>query len=165
MNQELSIRPARLSIQNGKKAPLPFSDPEYDRRLSRLRSLMDQSDVGAMLLTSMHNVAYYSGFLYCSFGRPYACVVTQDRCVTISANIDYGQPQRRSVGENIVYTDWQQNNFWRAVRETCGSRVRVGIEADHMTLSTRSTLSDFLPETEMVDLHGQVMRLRMVKSE
>ncbi|MDC0435178.1 hypothetical protein OAM69_06005, partial [bacterium] len=36
---------------------------------------MVENDVSATVLTSMHNVAYYSGFLYCSFGRPYACVV------------------------------------------------------------------------------------------
>jgi creatinase len=24
----------------------------------------------------MHNIAYYSGFLYCAFGRPYGLVVT-----------------------------------------------------------------------------------------
>ena len=59
-----------------------------------------------VLLTSMHNVFYYSGFLYCSFGRLYACIVTETGCTTISANIDLGQPWRRSYGDNLIYTDW-----------------------------------------------------------
>ena len=55
---------------------LPFSNAEYERRLTALRRIMAKHDVSATVLTSMHNIAYYSGSLYCSFGRPYACVVT-----------------------------------------------------------------------------------------
>lgn len=165
MKQELSRRPALRQIMNGGRAPLPFSNHEYQRRLSKLRSLMIETDVEATLLTSMHNVAYFSGFLYCAFGRPYACVITPDRCVTISANIDYGQPQRRSVGENLVYTDWHKNNFWRAVKEVCDDVSRIGIEADHMTLSSSEAMSSFLEKSETVDLHKQIMRMRMIKSD
>jgi len=91
-------RPEFFKLQNGAKANLPFSDAEYENRLGKLRALMQSNNVDAMLLTSMHNIAYYSGFLYCSFGRPYACVVTAERCVTVSANIDGGQPWRRCYG-------------------------------------------------------------------
>ena len=85
-------RPEFFTLHNGGKAPLPFSQAEYANRLAKLRRIMADAGVDAAVLTSMHNVAYYSGFLYCSFGRPYACVVTPDRCVTVSANIDGGQP-------------------------------------------------------------------------
>ncbi|MEO1398971.1 MAG: aminopeptidase P family N-terminal domain-containing protein, partial [Pseudomonadota bacterium] len=81
-------RPDFFSLENGEKATLPFSRAEYDRRLSGLRQILASKGLEAAILTSMHGVAYYSGFLYCSFGRPYACVVTQDRSVTVSANID-----------------------------------------------------------------------------
>jgi creatinase len=86
MDQANRIR--SFSRPDGDKAPLAFSTHEYERRLTALRRIMAARDVPAVLLTSMHNIAYYSGFLYCSFGRAYGCVVTQDRCVTISANID-----------------------------------------------------------------------------
>ena len=56
---------------------------------------MELHSLDAIVLTSMHNVAYYSGFLYCSFGRPYAAVVTATDCITVSAGIDAGQPWRR----------------------------------------------------------------------
>ena len=108
MSQSQTVRPEYFQLKNGNKANLPFSDVEYENRLNKLRVLMESSGVDAMLLTSMHNIAYYSGFLYCSFGRPYACVVTADRCVTVSANIDGGQPWRCCYGENIIYTDWQR---------------------------------------------------------
>ncbi len=159
-----SQRPDFFELHNGDKAALPFSVNEYEARLAALRGLMAKHDVEAMLLTSMHNIAYYSGFLYCSFGRPYACVVTAERCVTVSANIDLGQPWRRSFAENLIYTDWQRNNYWRAVASIVGKAGRIGIEADHMTLAARDLMDEFLPGAEALDLNREVMALRMIKS-
>jgi creatinase len=157
-------RPDFFELQNGSKAKLPFSDTEYENRLSGLRQLMASSDVDAILLTSMHNIAYYSGFLYCSFGRPYACVVTAERCVTVSANIDGGQPWRRCYAENLIYTDWKRNNYWRAVKSIIPNSKWIGIEGDHMTLATRQVMSDLLGDIEVIDLNQQIMGLRMIKS-
>ena len=81
-----------LRIENGEKVKHTFSDQEYRNRQAKLRAYMAASDIDAVLFTSMHNINYYSDFLYCSFGRPYGLVVTQDKVVTISANIDGGQP-------------------------------------------------------------------------
>ena len=153
-----------FALQNGAKAPLPFSAAEYESRLGSLRELMTSREVDAMLLTSMHNIAYYSGFLYCSFGRPYACVVTADRSVTVSANIDLGQPRRRGHGDNLIYTDWRRDNYWRAVKSLLPGAGRVGIEGDHMTLAAREAMSAFLGDAESVDLSREIMGLRMIKS-
>jgi len=142
---------------------LPFAGAEYEARLGKLRALMASRGVDAMLLTSMHNIAYYSGFLYCSFGRPYACVVTAGRCVTVSANIDLGQPWRRSYGENLIYTDWQRNNYWRAVASIIAGAKTVGIEGDHLTLAARDTMRAFVA-AETLDLNREIMALRMIKS-
>ncbi|MGB1109790.1 MAG: aminopeptidase P family protein [Gammaproteobacteria bacterium] len=161
---ESQTRPEFFSLQNGDKAPLPFSDREYEQRLSKLRQLMSEHGVDAMLLTSMHNIAYYSGFLYCSFGRPYGCVVTPDSCVTVSANIDLGQPWRRCYGDNVIYTDWQRNNYFRAVKAIIGPGKKVGIEADHLTLGMRDTLEGFLDGCELSALNDEIMTLRMIKS-
>ncbi|HKJ50666.1 MAG TPA: aminopeptidase P family protein [Gammaproteobacteria bacterium] len=157
-------RPEFFALQNGTKAPLPFSSAEYESRLGGLRALMASLGVDAMLLTSMHNIAYYSGFLYCSFGRPYACVVTANRSVTLSANIDLGQPWRRSHGENLTYTDWRRDNYWRAVKSLLPGARRVGIEGDHMTIAAREAMSAFLGDTGSVDLSREIMGLRMIKS-
>ena len=164
MSQSQTVRPEYFHLQNGNKANLPFSNAEYESRLGKLRGLMESSGVDAMLLTSMHNIAYYSGFLYCSFGRPYACVVTLDRCVTVSANIDGGQPWRRCYGENIIYTDWQRNNYWRAVKSIIPNVKSVGIEGDHMTLASHETMNVFLGGVKATDLNAEIMKLRMIKS-
>ncbi|WP_298569744.1 aminopeptidase P family protein [uncultured Aliiroseovarius sp.] len=157
-------RPQFFVCENGEKAPLPFSNAEYERRLATLRKIMADRGVEAVLFTSMHNIAYYSGFLYCSFGRTYGCVVTADRCTTVSANIDAGQPWRRSFGDNVIYTDWERNNYWRAVKELVGNARSIGIEGDHLTLAQRALAEDFLPNATFADIAPDTMQARMVKS-
>ena len=158
-------RPDYFTLHNGHKARLPFSNEEYANRLSKLRALMEERSIEAVVFTSMHNIAYYSGFLYCSFGRPYGCVVTQDRCVTISANIDLSQPWRRCIDENVIYTDWRRDNYYRAVASITENRRQIGIEGDHMTLEVRSKLAQALEGAEFSDVAADVMRMRMIKSE
>ena len=86
----MTIRPQNYRLHNGEPAPLAFSHAEYEHRLSGLRKIMSEQNLDAAVLTSMHSIAYYSGFLYCAFGRPYALVVTKQDAATISAGIDAG---------------------------------------------------------------------------
>ncbi|PZX50894.1 creatinase [Cereibacter changlensis] len=157
-------RPEHYRFHNGDKAALPFEPEEYEARLEGLRDLMEMHELDAVVLTSMHNVAYYSGFLYCSFGRPYACVVTASDCTTISAGIDAGQPWRRSFGDNITYTDWQRDNFWRVVASVVGAGKAVGVEADHLTMVQAEKLNTFLKPKRGMDIAPGTMQLRMMKS-
>jgi creatinase len=157
-------RPAHFAFGNVAKATLPFPQEEYDARIAGLRTIMAAQDLDAAILTSIHGVAYYSGFLYCSFGRSYACVITRDRAVTISADIDGANPARRSACENLVYTDWRRDNFWRAVRQIAGAGARVGVEGDHLTLAQREKLGEFLGAPTVVDIAPAAMRQRMIKS-
>ena len=108
-------RPDFFTLRNGEKVKLPFSLKEYQDRVDKLRKVMSENDIEITILTSMHNIAYYTGFIYCSFGRPYGCVVTQNKVVTISANIDASQPWRRSHCDNIIYTDWKRDNLFKAI--------------------------------------------------
>ncbi len=161
----MSTLPQVIRIENGGQVQHTFSEGEYLNRQARLRALMAELGVDAVLFTSIHNINYYSDFLYCSFGRPYGLVVTQDRVVSISANIDGGQPWRRTVGDyNLVYTDWQRDNFFRAVQQEIKDGQRVGVEHDHITLERLNKLQAALPAATIVDIAAATMRLRMIKS-
>ena len=159
-----SARPEMYRFHNGEKAPLPFAASEYDARLAGLRRIMAEQGVDAVVFSSMHNIAYYSGFLYCAFGRPYGLVVTTTESVTISAGIDAGQPWRRSHQDNITYTDWQRDNYWRAVRSVSGKGRVIGYEGDHLTLMQKAKLDSFLAPSKTVDLAAATMQQRMHKS-
>ena len=156
-------RPQQYRFHQGEKQ-LPFSSDEYDARLAGLRAIMREQGVDACVFTSMHNIAYYSGFLYCSFGRPYGLVVTPTDSVTISAGIDAAQPWRRCHGDNITYTDWQRNNYWRAIKSVTGVGKIIGYEADHLSLAQKSLLDEFLSPARAVDIAGETMQQRMHKS-
>ncbi|MEM8800791.1 MAG: aminopeptidase P family protein [Pseudomonadota bacterium] len=156
-------RPDFYRFHQGEKV-LPFADTEYEARLGGLRAIMADKGVDAVVLTSMHNVAYYSGFLYCAFGRPYAQVVTETETVAFSAGIDAAQPWRRCYGDNITYTDWQRNNFWRAIRSVTGSGKVIGFEGDHMSIAQKALLDDFLAPSRTVDIAPATMTQRLHKS-
>ncbi|QFT59598.1 Creatinase [Sulfitobacter sp. THAF37] len=156
-------RPDFYRFHQGEKV-LPFAATEYETRLAGLRGIMAAQGLDACVLTSMHNIAYYSGFLHCAFGRPYALVVTETESVTISAGIDAAQPWRRCHGDNITYTDWQRNNYWRAILSVTGAGRAIGIEGDHLTLAQMAQLDAFLAPARKADIAPDTMQQRMHKS-
>ncbi len=156
-------RPQSYRFHQGDRV-LPFAASEYDARLATLRAKMADMGVGACLFTSMHNIAYYSGFLYCAFGRPYGLVVTPGESVTISAGIDAGQPWRRCHGDNITYTDWRRGNYWRAILSVTGLGKVLGYEADHLTVAQRMDLREMLQPARLTDMAAATMAQRMHKS-
>ena len=156
------------TLHNGEKQQLTFSDAEFERRLSGLRQIMSARDLDAVILTSYHGIKYYSDFLYTAFGRNYALVVTQDQSVTVTANIDAGMPWRTSYGDNIVYTDWQRDNFFyglqEALRRARVSAKRIGVEDDALPLMVRQNIQVAFPDAELTDVSQDAMRQRMIKS-
>ena len=153
-----------ISIQNGRKQVPIFTAAEMENRLVKLRTKMSAENIDAVFFTSIHNINYYNHFVYCSFGRPYGLVVTQDKLKSITANIDGGQPWRRGFGENVIFTDWEKDNYFKAVQQEVTNSGRVGIEYDHINLENLKKLQDVLPNAELVDISKMTMRQRMVKS-
>jgi creatinase len=157
-------RPNHFQFHQGARV-LPFAPEEYATRLKDLRTIMARAGVEVAVFTSMHTVAYYSGFLYCSFGRPYGLIVTAQDSVTLSAGIDGAQPWRRGYGDNLTYTDWTRDNFWRAAVHVAGTGKRIGYEGDHLTLVQSEKLDAFLTPAAKIDLAPATMQQRMRKSQ
>lgn len=154
-------------IPNGEKVQPTFSPQEMEGRLTKLRKVMADEGLDAVLFTSYHNINYYSDFLYTSFGRNYYLVVTPGSSTTISANIDAGMPWRRTFGENVVYTDWQRDNHLYAVQQVLAKEGitggRLGVEDDHINGLLRAKVAEYTG-MELFDVSQRVMRQRMVKS-
>lgn len=156
------------TLHNGSKQQLTFSDAEFERRLTGLRRIMAEKAMDAVILTSYHGIKYYSDFLYTTFGRNYALVVTAENSTTVTANIDAGMPWRTSYGENIVYTDWKRDNFFHGLQEALkrdGVKAsRIGVEDDFLPGLTRQRIQDAFPASELLDVSQDAMRQRMIKS-
>jgi creatinase len=157
-------RPRTLCIENGRKAEPTFSAEEMAGRLGGLRAYLAREDVDAALFTSIHNINYFTDFVYCSFGRSYGLVVTQESSTTISANIDGGQPWRQSFGDQLAYTDWHRDNYFSAVIQLIAGARRVGVELDHLSVENYRKLSAALAPAELVDIGAATMAMRMIKS-
>jgi creatinase len=161
-------RPDFFELKNGSKVKLPFSQTEYQNRLNKLRTTISKNNLDMIILTSMHNIAYYTGFIYCSFGRSYGCIITEKKIVTISANIDASQPWRRSFCDNVIYTDWQKDNFLKAIVSIIGKDEppkNIGIENDHITIETKEKLTSLFNFSNFKDVSKDLMKLRIIKSK
>ncbi len=148
----------------GKKQWSPFSDTEMNRRQNTLRAHLAAHKIDAALFTSYHNINYYSGFLYCYFGRKFGLVIDAKSATTVTPAIDGGAPWRRSFGDNVTYTDWDKTNYFKAVQGLTKGVKRLGIEFDHVSLDLKKQLEDAFPGVELVDIAGPTMWMRTVKS-
>ena len=161
-------RPDFFELKNGSKVKLPFSQTEYQNRLNKLRTTISKNNLDMIILTSMHNIAYYTGFIYCSFGRPYGCIISEKKIVTISANIDASQPWRRSFCDNVIYTDWKKDNFLKAIVSIIGKDQppkNIGIENDHVTIEIKEKLNSLFSFSKFKDVSKDLMKLRIIKSK
>lgn len=149
---------------NGEKFWSPFSKEEIDCRLGRLREHMEKDRIDACLFTSMHNIGYFSTFIYCAFGRNYGLVVDAQSATPIAAGIDGGQPWRRSPEEVVTYTDWRKDNFFHAVQSLTENARRIGIEFDHVNLDLMEKLKAALPDVTFIDVGKATMWMRTIKS-
>ena len=153
------------NIPNGEAVRHTFSDAEFERRQRQLRQTMINKKIDTAIFTSIHNINYYSDFLYCAFGRPYGLVIDADNATTLSANIDGGQPYRRTFGDNLVYTDWQRDNFFLGLKKLVRHHKRIGVEFDHISIERLDKLNALFPQAEIVDISAACMQLRMIKSD
>ena len=79
--------------------------------------------------------------------------------------VDGGLPYRRTVGDNITYTDWKRDNFYTTVKGLLSEVKKLGIEHDHITVERKALLEEALPEVTLVDVAKACMTMRMVKSD
>ncbi len=151
---------------NGDKVFPTFSAAEMQRRQDMLRAWMAENDVDVVVFNSIHNINYFSDFVYCAFGRNYALVVTQDHATTVSAGIDGGQPYRRSFGDNITYTDWHKDNFWYGISRLVKGNIRkVAVEFDFISVESKRCYQGLFPSAQIIDCAQSVMFMRTIKSD
>lgn len=152
------------TMHNGAKVEPTFSKAEMSRRHDALRRALADMKLDAAVLTSYHNINYFADFLYCSFGRRYAFVVTSTRAVSVSAGIDAGQPWRRTFGDNVTYTDWRKDNYFHVLQGELKGCRRIGLELDHVPFDLYRQFVAAFPDVEFVDISQATMWMRTIKS-
>ena len=86
-----------------------FSSSEMSRRLKNIRKSMSDNGVDAIVINSVHNTLYYSGFWMVPWGR-YHCVVIplEGDPAVIAPRIEFDRPHRMSIYDDVrIYWDTQ----------------------------------------------------------
>jgi creatinase len=150
-----------------------FSDSEMNARNDRLRKVMVDTGVAAVIATSFHNSLYYSNFWMTPFGRGHFAVLPREGDgVLIAPRIEFDRPANTSWFEDVrIYRDTRSplDGSIRLIRESLADRGitggRIGIEHEYITLGFYESLKTALPDCEFVDVTLPIMEAQIVKSE
>ena len=137
-----------------------FSDQEMTRRLANLRRAMDEQNVEAVLVTSVHNTLYYSNFWMIPWGREQGLVIPRDgEPALIAPRIEYDRPAKM-VGDGNGFSDiriYADNasaiDGWvglarQVLRDRGITSGRIGIEEDNVSITMHKALCAALPNLE-----------------
>lgn len=72
---------------------------------------MESNDRGACVFTSYHNIHYFSDFIFCYFGRPYAFIVTPTKTISVSTGKAISSLFQVSEFESMVFLAVNVSNF------------------------------------------------------
>jgi Xaa-Pro aminopeptidase len=129
----------------------------------RQKKLWDQvsANIDALLVTQLPNIRYLSGFT----GSAGVLVVTGKSSVLFTDG-RYRQ-QARAEASNSKVLIANSSALAAAAKWIADHKLRaIGIEAEHMTVSTRSALRRMIPAgTRLREMWGEIESLRMVKDE
>ena len=88
-----------------------FSSSEMSRRLKNIRQSMSDNGVDAIVINSVHNTLYYSGFWMVPWGRYQGVVIPlEGDPAVIAPRIEFDRPHRMSIYEDVrIYWDTQSS--------------------------------------------------------
>ena len=88
-----------------------FSSSEMSRRLKNIRKSMSENGVDAIVINSVHNTLYYSGFWMVPWGRYQGMVIPlEGDPAVIAPRIEFDRPHRMSIYDDVrIYWDTQSS--------------------------------------------------------
>jgi Xaa-Pro aminopeptidase len=143
--------------------PMDLLPMDTAGRLDRLRGLMDDGGLDALLVTHLTNIRYLTGFT----GTAALLLVTPDDALFVTDG-RYGAQSADQLGEAGVAARIEvlgEGQRDVVVAAVAGASV-VGLEADHVTWSAaRRYGDDWFGDAEVVATTGLTEGLRMVKDK
>ncbi|WP_379128774.1 M24 family metallopeptidase [Paenibacillus sp. sgz500958] len=129
-----------------------------NNRVSKLRGVLQEHGLDAMLITSGINRRYLSGFT----GSSGYILVTADDCYLLTDFRYMTQATNQAAGLSIVE---HGPKFIDTVRELLpkGGQGRIGFEQDDVTFSAYTAYAEALKPAELVGVSKAVENLRMFK--
>ncbi len=140
---------------------MPLADPSpYPLRMARLRARLEEGRLEALLVTSLPNVHYLTGF---SGSAGVVLATMQGSTLFTDPRYDLqAHDQVRDCRVVIVSGDALKAAAQRAKR---GRFARLGFEAGAVTFQTHQRLKELLPQKRLVPTDGWIETLRIEKDE
>ena len=138
-----------------------WSVDEMQRRLRKLHALMDRESLDAVILTSLHNVLYYTGFFCPPFGRLHSAVIPRKgEPALIVSLIEDVRPWHCCYFKDIrPFHDWEmsplENNvrlFDEVLHDNGIRSGRLGYEEDSVSVGFKALIDGALGGFEFVDV-------------
>lgn len=151
-----------------------WSIDEMRRRMRTLQKIMEEKQLDAVFLTSIHNVLYYTGFYCPPVGRLHSAVITRkgEPALIVSTIEDLRANFNCYYADVRHFSDWHMspmdNNvrlYGEILRDNGVVPRRIGIEVDTVSIEFKAKLDKAFPNCEFVDVAYDTMMSRTVKSD
>jgi Xaa-Pro aminopeptidase len=136
---------------------------DHAGRRSRAADRVADLGLDTLLVTSLVHVRYLTGFT----GSNGALLVGADGAATFATDFRYVEQSGRELPDVALLVDRRSATalVHAAVAAGQGGRVRLGFEAEHLTVAEHADLALAAPTADLVGTRGLVEQLRVVKDE
>lgn len=129
-------------------------------RLTKLRAILPEHDIDAILVSQPQNRRYLSGFT----GSAGWLVITAERAVMATDFRYYEQVGREAPGFELARIQTRVSDLLPEVLTDLGIK-RLGFESQHLTVEQLSTFSKAAGGVEWLPLENTVEKIRAVKDQ
>ncbi len=140
-------------------------DVNHKRRLNNLQSTLGEHRLDIFLITHLPNIRYLCGFT----GSAAALLITETSALFFSDGRYTQQAKAEVQAARVVIAptnpvdaaaSWLSDHF---KKPKSAKSLRLGIEAEHLTVAQRSRLIHKLPKLQLVEAPALVEQARMIK--
>lgn len=129
-------------------------------RLTKLRAILPEHDIDAILISQPQNRRYLSGFT----GSAGWLVITAERAVMATDFRYYEQVGREAPGFELARIQTRVSDLLPQVLADLGIK-RLGFESQHLTVEQLSTFNKAAGDVEWLPLENTVEKIRAVKDQ
>jgi Xaa-Pro aminopeptidase len=133
---------------------------ETKMRLTKLRAILPEHDIDAILISQPQNRRYLSGFT----GSAGWLVITAERAVMATDFRYYEQVGREAPGFELARIQTRVSDLLPQVLADLGIK-RLGFESQHLTVEQLSTFNKAADGVEWLPLENTVEKIRAVKDQ
>ncbi|MEM7428000.1 MAG: aminopeptidase P family protein [Pseudomonadota bacterium] len=149
-----------------------FSSGEMARRLSDAQAVMAEKGIDAIVLCSVHNTLYYSGFWMVPWGRYQGMVIPKEgEPAVIAPRIEFDRPHRMSIYEDVrIYWDSESpvDGIVKLIGEILAERGitagTIGFEETFASFEFYARMQSGLPGFALTPVAYDLMVSQKIKS-